>query len=276
MHNESRVVYSRCQLAASWANKRERERKTDGHREKVQNLWVWNDEEIRTDQLEDKAKQQAVSSSAPCILYLSLWSVHNVLTYAPFSVFLPFSCFCPQAQCTPSSSKLTCLWCCLTCKLSLFSTTTWCSSMFSSHSVSESVSPPTPAVGDQPLSCQMMLRVALPLSSLFHPTLPFFPLFPSSHTCMHLTGFPILRSAQMLPSLYFMLSMSMSPLCSLSISSSHLFSWSVYDRESCPSMLWVMLCLAFTSASQLVNNIFCSFKRTKNMPGQDTGLEAVF
>lgn len=35
----------------------------------------------------------------------------------------------------------------------------------SSCRASDSASPPTPAVGDQPLSCQTMLRVALPPSS---------------------------------------------------------------------------------------------------------------
>lgn len=183
MHNESRVIYSRCQLATSWANKSEREGKTEGHGEKVHNLWVWNDEAIRTDQLEDKAKRQAFSTPAPRVPHFSLIcphcfdlgsflsffffsaatsAVHSIILQAYLSAVLPHS------------------------QPSLFSATTWRSSMFSSHRVSESVSPPTPAVGAQPPSCQMMLRVALPLSSLsIQPSL-VFPLssLPHIHACI--------------------------------------------------------------------------------------------
>lgn len=74
---------------------------------------------------------------------------------------------------------------CLTC-----SSTTWCSSAYRSLPVSDSVSlsPPTPAVGDQPPSCQMMLRAALPLSSLpvqssLSSSLPL----PHIHACVELT-----------------------------------------------------------------------------------------
>lgn len=59
---------------------------------------------------------------------------------------------------------------------------------------------------------------------------PCFPLFPFL-TYMHAFNVFTLRRAQTLPSLYLLLSLSMSPLCSLSISTSPLFSWSVYDRE---------------------------------------------
>lgn len=46
-----------------------------------------------------------------------------------------------------------------------------------SHRSSGSVRPPTPAVGDQPRSCQVMLGVALPLPSL--PIQPSVHVFPS-------------------------------------------------------------------------------------------------
>lgn len=54
---------------------------------------------------------------------------------------------------------------------------------------SDSASPPTPAVGDQPLSCQMMLRVALPpssrsIQSALFPSATPPPTFPHTHSCI--------------------------------------------------------------------------------------------
>lgn len=63
-------------------------------------------------------------------------------------------------------SMLTCLPSCLT-HSPVFYSVTYRSSIWCSHRVSDSLCRPTPAVGDQPLSCQVMLRVALPLPSLF-------------------------------------------------------------------------------------------------------------
>lgn len=61
----------------------------------------------------------------------------------------------------------------------------------SSCRASDSASPPTPAVGDQPLSCQMMLRVALPpssrsIQSALFPSASPPPPHLSSHKFMHL------------------------------------------------------------------------------------------
>lgn len=75
--------------------------------------------------------------------------------------------------------------------LLLSSSSSGISAARSSCRASDSASPPTPAVGDQPLSCQMMLGVALPPSSrsiqsaLFPSAPPTHHLF--SHTFMHLT-----------------------------------------------------------------------------------------
>lgn len=147
--------------------------------------WRWRDQ-YRSAGAEDKAKQQAASSSAPRTVYFSLSDLSILswlmLLYAQFifQQFLPtiaaHSILSIRAYLPVVLPHL---------QLSLFSSTSWCSSMYCSRRVSESVSPPTPAVGDQPLSCQMMLRVALPLSSLSIQPFPFSsPPLPHTHACI--------------------------------------------------------------------------------------------
>lgn len=143
------------------------------------------------------------------------------LVLTPLSVHQSFS---PPSRLLPARSSAS-LAAQLSSLLLLLSSSSSLSAARSSCRASDSASPPTPAAGDQPLSCQMMLRVALPPSSrsiqsaLFPSTPPPFP--------THIHAFDFLFF------LFFlfhnkMLSCSPRcqslPLCFLSIPTSRLFS----------------------------------------------------
>lgn len=96
-----------------------------------------------------------------------------VWTCAPLSVYL--STVSPHDRSAPRhlQPELTCLWRWQPhSQLSLLSSTSWCSSMYCSCRVSESVSPPTPAVGDQPLLSDDA-QSSPPSILASHPTVPF-------------------------------------------------------------------------------------------------------
>lgn len=184
MHNKSRLVYSRCQSAASWANRRERERKTRGTQRESSGSRVSKDEEIRwrwkLNNRQPPLQLLVLSTSLSLICPSCLDLRSFMLSLSIFQQFLPtiaaHSILSIRAYLSVVLPHL---------QLSLLSWTSWCSSTYCSRRVSESVSPPTPAVGDQPLSCQMMLRVALPLSSLSVQPSPFSsPPLPHTHACI--------------------------------------------------------------------------------------------
>ena len=228
MHNESRLIYWRWQSAASWAS--ERGGKGRGRRRESSGSRVWKDEEIRTDQPE--LRRQTGSLFFGCFYricqFLSLICPSRAdLRPLPLSL--------SSSQQRTRSSPSVCPYLCSVLphlQLSLLPSTTWCSSMYRARPrASDSVLlyPPTPAVGAQPLCCQMMLRAALPLSSLSVRTSLFsLPSPSSSLACVQLTvvllcdehgrstlPVSLLSSADVPPPLRF---------CSPSISTSRLFS----------------------------------------------------
>lgn len=131
-------------------------------------------------------------------------------------------------------------------QLSLFSSTTWCSSMYRSLRVSDSVALSSNTCCWRSASLLSDDAESSPPSILpFRPTLPVFLSPPSSHTFVHFSWLFLfwgehkrsLLSISCSPSQCFPFVHFPSPSPPL------LFSLVLSMTESCPSKLWVLLCL---------------------------------
>lgn len=246
MHNESRVIYSRCRFLGGQGRQRDAERK---FRESDKG---WRDQD-RSAGARDKAQQQAHSSLAANNRFSLLSSHLCSLDLSIFQQFLPTSAVHSLILVHAYLSVVL-----LHLQLSLFSSKTWCSSIRIAPSVCLTLS----------LSILQHLLSGISLSPVRwcweQPSLSVLPSLSSSlslflfHTYEHFPVF-ILRRAQTLSlcrSLPFVHVPSPSP--------PPLFSLDLSMTESCPSKLWVLLCLAFASVRLLVNSRFCSFNRTKS------------
>lgn len=242
MHNESSHLLKMPDSHFLAGQKREGERKRD-KAEKVRGL-EWQDEEMRANQLELDTEIQKAAMSVS-FSYLSI--------YLPsFSINLSFNSFSLQVQSTPIISIHA--YPCMVLphlQLSLFSSTTWCSSMYRSLRVSDSVSLSSNTCCWRSASLLSDDAESSPPSILlFRPTLPVSLSPSASHTCVHF------------PDCYFFFLFSfwgeykcslgllpdVSPLFAFHL---HLpfFSLDLSMTESCSSNLWVLHCLLPESAS---------------------------
>lgn len=130
MHNKSRVICLRCQSATSWVEEKGRGRR--GRR--AQRLE--SDGEIRRGQwnLETTRRTLLLFRVSFFLSFLYLTSTSAQFIYLSTVYLL-------RGQCTPRRlhPRLPVCGACLTLQLSLFSSTTWCSSSFRSLRVSDSL-----------------------------------------------------------------------------------------------------------------------------------------